>query len=171
MDRMLSIELALKNESTERSFYLMEANRSKNDLAKSMFLQLAKDEEEHMNRIRELHETLLKDGKWPRDVAINVAGTNIRNVLDNLTSKAVSPTSHDDNDISALKKAIDFEAKGMDLYSKLSKLCDNQMERNFFEFLATIEKEHHHSLVDTLSYLENPEEWMMHHEHAGLDGA
>lgn len=171
MDRMASIELALKNETVEREFYLTEANRSKNELAKSMFLQLAKDEEEHMNRIRQLHNKLIADGNWPKDMPIEVAGTNVREVLDNLTSKTVTPTDHDGNDIAALKKAIDFEAKGMDLYTRLAQSSENPMERNFFSFLASIEKEHHHSLVDTLAYLEDPEDWMMRHEHAGLDGA
>ena len=90
MERMASIELALKNETMEREFYLNEAKRSKNPLAQAMFAQLAKDEEEHMHRIRGLHEKLIGAGNWPKDVPIQVAGTDIKKVLDTLVAKAVA---------------------------------------------------------------------------------
>jgi rubrerythrin len=171
MERMASIELALKNEKTEMEFYLNEAKRSRNELAKSMFAQLAKDEEEHMNRIRGLQQKLIGEGSWPADMPIEVKGTNINETLDSLVSKTGSHADHDDDDIAALRKAIDFEAKGVDLYNSLAKVCDNPMEKNFFTFLATIEREHHRSLTDALAYLEDPEDWMMRHERGGLDGA
>ncbi len=171
MDRMSSIELALKNETTEHEFYLNEALRSRNELAKKMFAQLAKDEEEHMHRIRALHEKLINQGNWPKDMPIVVAGTDVKKILDGIVAKAGSATDYDADDVKALKKAIDFEAKGVDLYTKLTGLCQNQMEKNFFSFLAGIEREHQRSLVDALSYLENPEAWLMERERAGLDGA
>ena len=171
MDRMSSIELALKNEITEHEFYLNEALRSRNELAKKMFAQLAKDEEEHMHRIRALHEKLIKQGNWPKDMPIVVAGTDVKKILDSIVVKAGSVTDHDEDDVKALKKAIDFEAKGVDLYTKLTGLCQNPMEKNFFSFLAGIEREHHRSLVDALAYLNDPESWLMQQERAGLDGA
>ena len=105
MDRMSSIELALKNEKTEMEFYLNESRRSKNPLATAMFQTLARDEKEHMTRIQGLHEKLLAGGGWPRDVRIEVAGTDIREVLDGLVSKTGSAESHDDDDIQALENA------------------------------------------------------------------
>lgn len=171
MDYMASVELALKNEKTEMEFYLNEASRSKNELAKAMFHQLAKDEQEHMNRIRELHQKLTADGKWPADMPIQVAGTDIRKVLDETVQKTGSAKDHDDDDIAALEKAAEFEAKGAKFYTDLAGSCDNPMEKNFFEFLAGIEREHRLSIKDSLAYLEDPEAWMMQAGRAGLDGA
>lgn len=171
MDYMASVELALKNEQTEMEFYRNEASRSKNQLAKAMFNQLAKDEEEHMNRIRELHEKLTAEGKWPADVAIQVAGTDIRKVLDQTVSKAGSSEDHDDDDLKALQKAAAFEAKGAKFYADLAATCENPMEKTFFEFLAKIEREHRLSINDSIAYLEDPEAWMMAAGGAGLDGA
>ncbi|MBN1283067.1 MAG: ferritin family protein [Proteobacteria bacterium] len=171
MDRMASIEMALKNEIAEREFYINEARRSRNELAKRMFAQLAKDEEEHMHRIRALHEKLISQGNWPKDMPIEVAGTNVKQILDGIVTKAGTASDHDDDDLKALSKAIDFEAKGVDLYNRLTGLCQNPMEKNFFSFLAGIEREHHRSLVDALAYLKDPEGWMMQSERAGLDGA
>ncbi len=171
MDRMSSIELALKNEKTEREFYLNEARRSKNEIAKTMFEMLAKDEEEHIKRISGLYEKLTSEGSWPKDVPIEVAGTNVKGTFDDLLAKSGSLTDHDDDDRAALKKAINFEAKGVDLYTRLAVSSGNPMEKNFFNFLAEIEREHQLSLTDTLAFLENPEDWMMRHERGGLDGA
>lgn len=171
MDYIASIELALKNERTEREFYLNEAARSRNPLAKSMFNALARDEEEHMIRIKGLHEKLVSEGQWPTDVPIEVSGTNIRKVLDEMVGKLESSVSHDDDDVKALKRAIEFEAKGSRFYAELAESCENEREKSFFEFLSRIEREHQLSLSDSLAYLEDPEGWMMQHERAGLDGA
>ncbi len=171
MDRMASIEMALKNETTERDFYLNEARRSKNEIARTMFEMLAKDEEEHMRRIRDLHEKLVGEGNWPADVPIDVAGTNVKQTLDGLLGKAGSQAEHDDDDIAALTKAIAFEAKGADLYAKLAEASENPMEKNFFAFLHEIEQEHQLSLTDALEYLQDPQDYFLRHERAGLDGA
>jgi rubrerythrin len=171
MDRMSSIELALKNERTEMDFYLNEARRSNNPLAQTMFKSLAQDEEEHMTRIRALHEKLVSGGSWPEDLPIEVQDTNIRDVLDGLVEKQGSAADHDRDDEDALERAAEFEAKGAKFYSDLAGICDNPMEKDFFSFLSRIEKEHHLSVVDSLAYLRDPQAWMMEHERSGLDGA
>ena len=171
MDRMSSIELALKNEQTEMEFYLNEARRSRNPLARAMFASLAKDEEEHVNRIRGLHEKLISSGAWPADVPIEVQDTNVRQVLDGLVKQQGSAADHDRDDEQALERAAEFEALGAKFYSDLAEVCENPMERNFFSFLSRIEKEHHLSVTDSLAYLRDPQTWMMEHERSGLDGA
>lgn len=171
MDRMSSIKMALKNEETEMNFYENEARRSRNPLAKAMFENLAQDEQEHMSRIQRLHQRLLSDGAWPEEMPIEVAGTNIKKTLDKLVSQEGSSSDHDDDDIKALHKAIDFEAQGARFYAELAKICESAQEKRFFDFLAQIEREHHLSLTDSLAYLQDPEAWMMQHERSGLDGA
>ncbi len=171
MDRMASIELALKNEDTEMKWYLHEAQRSRNPLAKAMFQNLAKDEAEHKTRIQALHARLLRDGSWPQDMPIEVAGTDIKKTLEGMLRHKGAEAAHDHDDLVALEKAIDFEAKGARFYAELAQACQNPMERSFFEFLARIEREHHLSLADSLAYLKDPQAWMLEHERAGLDGA
>jgi len=66
MKYMASFDLALKNEKSEMDFYLNEAARSRNQLAKAMFNTLARDEEEHIIRIRALHEKLTREAHGQR---------------------------------------------------------------------------------------------------------
>jgi rubrerythrin len=171
MDRMASIELALKNEKTEMEFYQNESKRSRNPLAAAMFESLARDEEEHMRRIAVLHDKLVAKGSWPKNMPIEVRGTNVRQVLDEMVQKVGSKQEHSDDDVKALEKAITFEAKGTKFYADLAASCVNPMEKNLFEFLSQIEREHHLSLTDSLEYLKNPEDWMKLHERSLLDGA
>lgn len=171
MDRMSSIELAIKNEKTEMQYYMNESRRSNNPLARAMFKELAKDEQEHMRRIRGLHGKLVAEGAWPTDVRIEVAGTDITRVLDELVGLESSAAGHDHDDIVALEKAAAFESSGATFYAELAAACDNPQEQEFFAFLANIEREHHLSVTDSLAYLQDPEDWMMQHGRAGLDGA
>jgi len=171
MDRMASIELALKNEETEMHWYQDQAKRSQNPLARAMFQNLARDEAEHMRRIRGLHEKLLSDGSWPQDLPIEVAGTEITKTLNERVADTGSAESHDHDDEVALRKAIEFEGKGEQFYKDLAAACDNPQERQFFTFLSEIEREHRLSLTDSLAYLEDPEGWNEQHERVHLDGA
>ena len=170
MDRMASIELALQNEKSEMEFYLQEAKRSKNETTKKLFTQIAADEQEHIARIKNLHGKLVSAGNWPEDVPIEVKGTTVREILAALPAKA-SKKSHDDDDIKALNKAIEFEKKGSKFYADLAAACHNRMEKNFFEFLSRIESEHFRSLSDTLLYFTEPESWFREKERSGFDGA
>lgn len=171
MDRMSSIELAIKNESSEMEFYLNESKRSTNPVAKALFATLAEDEKEHMTRLRNLHTKLVSSGAWPEDVAIEVAGTNIKAVLEAVPRQYASDQDHDDDDIAALKKGIDFEASGSKFYSDLATACKNPQESKFFKFLAGIEREHMLSIQDSLFFLEDPQGWHEAQEHHHLDGA
>lgn len=171
MDRMATIELALKNEKQEMAYYQAEAKRSRNPLAKAMFDNLAADEHEHMVRIQRLHDRLVGEGAWPKDVPIEVAGTQIQETLAANATKASTKADHDDDDEKAIEKAIAFEGAGERLYRSLAEESTNAQEKTFFAFLAGIEREHRLSLVDSLEYLKDPQAWLEKHEKISLDGA
>jgi rubrerythrin len=170
MDRISTIELALANEETERSFYLRQAQRSRNSLAQGMFRRLAEEEAEHKARVGELHRKLLADGSWPSDVPLRVSGTGVRELLRDLV-RGDDAAGHDGDDIQALERAVAFEAEASRRYAALAEASENRVERDFFSFLSQIEREHQLSLTDSLAFLRDPEGWMMQHERAGLDGA
>ena len=170
MDRMSSIEFAIQNEHSEMGYYLEQAKRSKNDVVKLLFETLAADEKEHMNQIRALHEELTARGTWPEEVAIEIKGTAIAERVDELKRDKARASAHDDDDITALKKSAEAEARGAEFYTDLAGKCDNPKEREFFRFLANIEREHFASIRDSIFYLEDPEAWFEENSRAGMDG-
>lgn len=170
-ERIKALEIALNNESSERDFYLRHAERSSDPLGKSMFETLAKDEEEHYNRILELHDKLEKDGKWPETLPLKVKDTIIKDVLKNVVAAVDTLAKTKTDDLEAVKIAIAFETKGEAFYKKLKDSVDDPQEKGFYKLLESIEREHRLSLEDTLEYFINPEAWYQMMEKGGLDGA
>ena len=171
MEKMSSIEMALNNERAEMKYYLEQARRSKNYVAKRLFEMLAYDEKEHMERIRDLHAKLTADGSWPTDVPINLRGTDIKDQINFLMGLKESATEHDDDDIAALQKGAETEARGAEFYKKLAELCTNPQEKKFFTFLSSIENEHYMSIKSSIFYLQDPEGWMEANGRVSIDGA
>lgn len=170
MKYMASLELAIANEKTEMEFYQEQAKRTENEMVRHIFKQLAKDEAEHMKRIKDLHDKLVQEGSWPTNLPIEVAGTEVRQGFEELVVMRNSAENASDADSAALHHAIEFEQKGYRFYMRLAEQCANPMERNFFNFLSRIEREHYLSLDETLHYLEDPDSWLMVHERIYFDG-
>ena len=77
----------------------------------------------------------------------------------------------DDDDLEAIRTAIDFEAKGAAYYAKIRDEVTEPREKEFFDLLSKIEHEHYLSLKDTEEYFTDPTSWYVKSEHHGLDGA
>jgi rubrerythrin len=161
----------MKNEQAEKHFYLEQARRTRNVVARVLFEALAADEDEHKRRLAKLYQKLKSDGSWPESVPLEVAGTDVRQRLFAIARDTAEVAAHDADDMNALRKAESFEAAGSALYQDLSAACANPREASFFGILAGIEREHLLSVRDSISYLEDPGAWLSAKERAGLDGA
>jgi rubrerythrin len=170
-ERIQALEIALNNELREKEFYLKNAERTTNSLGKLMFATIASDEDEHYRRIQGLHKRLKQEGKWPETVPIQVKGTEVKDVLKAFVKGVDTSAKSDEDDLKAVKIAIDFETKGEMFYNDLAKKVDNPMEKKFYEFLTSIEREHRLSLEDTLEFFEDPAGWYRMKERQHVDGA
>jgi rubrerythrin len=169
--RIKALEIALNNESQERDFYLRHSERTANSLGKKMFASIAADEEEHYQRILDLHKKLISDKNWPETVPIAVKGTEVKAVFSRMGEWVEKSAKAEASDLEAVKIAIDFETKGERFYAELAEEVDNPMEKKFYEFLAGIEREHRLSLEDTLEYFRDPAGWLRIKEKHHIDGA
>jgi rubrerythrin len=170
-ERLNALEVALNNEMKEREFYLKNAERTKNALGKSMFKQIGDDELEHYERLKQLKLEWEKKGIWPETLPLKVKETEIKEILKKFLQKVEQTASNDDDDLQAVRTAIDFEAKGTEFYKKLRDSVTNKKEKEFFDLLSKIEYEHYLSLKDVEEYFVNPADWYRAHEHHTLDGA
>ncbi|MBM4276722.1 MAG: hypothetical protein FJ130_02430 [Deltaproteobacteria bacterium] len=169
-DRLNALEVALKNEMVERGFYLKNAERTKNPLGKAMFKQIGDEELEHYERLKQLHERWGKQEKWPETVPLKVKDTNIKDVLNGLSRKTEGASKGDADDLEAIQKALDFEAKGVKFYANLRDSVADPKEKQFFDLLSKIEHEHYLSLKDTEEYFIDPQSYFRKKEHHTLDG-
>ncbi|HNQ63902.1 MAG TPA: ferritin family protein [Syntrophorhabdaceae bacterium] len=169
-ERLNSLEVALNNEMREREFYLKHADQTKNPLGKAMFKNIADEELEHYERLKELHKTWEKHDKWPETVPLTVKKTNVKEILIDTIKNIDRTIRADAGDIEAIKIAIDFEEKGTQFYAKLSDASSDPKEKEFFDLLAMIENEHYLSLKDVEEYLSDPTSWFTRVEHHSMDG-
>ena len=169
-ERLNALEIALKNEMNEHHFYLKNAERTANPVGKAMFAQIASEELEHYERLKQLAENWKKDQKWPETLPLKVKDTAVRTVLGKAI-KGAGKTAGDTDDLAAIRKAIEFEAKGAKFYAELRDKSTDPKEKAFFGLLASIEHEHFASLKDTEEYFVAPGAWFQKHESTGLDGA
>ncbi|MCK9229098.1 MAG: ferritin family protein [Syntrophales bacterium] len=171
-NRLNALDTALKNEMAEREFYLANAERTGNPLGKAMFKEIADDELDHYERLLKLQETWENERKWPETIPLTVKKTNVGNILAGMMEKVKTMPPGNDDDRAALRKAIDFEAKGVEFYRGLRDMVQDPRERAFFDLLASIEEEHYVSLKETEEYLIDPAAWYRSKERGGgLDGA
>lgn len=168
--RIKALEVALNNESRERDFYLKHAERTSNSFGKMMFQSIAKDEDEHYQKILELHNRLKEEGKWPETIPLKVKGVDMKSVLNKVIASIDTSTKVDTDDMEAVKVAIDFEAKGEKFYSDLRDSVEDPIEKEFYGMLASMEREHRLSLEDTYDYFKDPEGWYRMKEKRHLDG-
>jgi rubrerythrin len=170
-ERIKSLEIALNNESWERDFYLKHRDRTTNQMGKLMFASIASDEDEHYQRILELHRRLQQEGKWPETLPIKVKGTEVRAVIQKVVNAVDPAAKADTDDLEAVRIAIEFEAKGEAFYRNLAKTVANVMEKQFYELLASMEGEHRVSLLDTMDFFKDPAGWYRIKERLHVDGA
>lgn len=169
-ERLDALETALNNEMREREFYLKHAERTRNPLGKTMFEQIADDEREHYERLKELHGEWEKKGIWPKTLPLKVKDTVVKDILSEFVKKVDKSAESDDDDLQAVRTAIDFEAKGVAFYTKLRDGVEDKKEKDFFDLMASIEREHFLSLKDVEEYFVDPVSWYRMKEHLSVDG-
>jgi rubrerythrin len=170
-ERLNALEVALTNEQREREFYLKSAERCRNKLGKSMFKQIADDELEHYERLKEIHARWQSEKKWPESLPVKVKGTAVKDILKDFLLKAEASAPGNDDDLKAVRTALDFEAKGEKFYAQLRDASADPKEKAFFEILSKMERQHYLSLKDTEDYFTDPAGWFRKKEHHGIDGA
>jgi rubrerythrin len=168
--RMNALKFALENEQKERDFYLANARRTKNLAGKNMFKQIAEEEKEHFEMLKKLHEQWEAKKKWPATVPLKVRKSLAGNILKSMSDRKATRIKGDEEDLKAVRSAIDFEARGMALYTKLEEGSDDPKEKAFFNLLAGIERQHFLSLRDTEEFLTDPSSWYQNVEKTTLDG-
>ena len=168
---MHTLKVALGNEMREREFYLKNAGRTSNHLGKAMFQQIAEEELEHYERLKQLKENWEKQGKWPDTLPLTVKDTNVRDILKEMVKKVSHREAGDDDTLKAIQTAIAFEAEGATFYARLRDEVSDPKEKSFFNLLADVEHEHFVSLKDTEEFLTDPASWYRRRESTSLDGA
>jgi rubrerythrin len=112
-----------------------------------------------------------KKGIWPASLPLKVKETEIKQILTKFLKKVDQAPVSDDDDLQAVRTAIEFEERGTDFYRRLRDAVTDKKEKEFFDLMSKIEYEHYLSLKDLEEYFVDPADYFRAHEHHTLDGA
>lgn len=149
-----TLQLAIQNEKTEKSFYENEANRANHKAAKALFNLLANQEEQHIKLLRAAHERAVASQQWPETVPSQIDGTDISAMFENCAQTLDPSVHHNLDEVQALNKAIAFEKNAEEFYHEVAQKCGNQQERRFFAALSKMEQRHRKWIEEFLHHLQ-----------------
>jgi rubrerythrin len=165
-----ALEKAMQLEIDGMAFYRKASNDMQNTLAKEMFAYLADAEVTHMDRIKQISESLKMTGNW-RHIDYGKGPAGIKEIFSRLAKENKDSLVPDATDTRAIDTGLDLEVKSIDFYTGQYAGSNDAIEKAFYLSLVEEENSHYRTLQDMKFYLENPEAWYAEHEHHGLDGA
>lgn len=170
-ERINALETALENEMAEHEFYLTHAEKTRNIYGKMLFQKIAAEELEHHEKLKVLHKRWTKDQRWPEPIPLSVQGTQVKDFIRTLKREATEATTGNEDDLKAVRTALNFEARGRDFYARLRDGSKDLKEKDFFDLLSHIEQQHYLSLKEAEEFLIDPATWYKKKDRAGwLDG-
>ena len=151
---------AVRNELDGKAMYLQAAERTRNDLGRSMFRSFAKEEEQHVHILQVQYAKVNESGEWidleaaretPRDpelILFPQEEGEVREIVPEGTS-----------DLEALKIAMEFEQRAVRMYEKAAEDSADPTSQAFFRELAEWEGTHYRILDNSHDYLATKGEW------------
>ena len=163
---------AIQMEIDGREFYLKAGEKSNNELARSLFKTLADEENLHQEKAREIYNTVKAGGDWPdQDMSFEQEKQKVDTIFSVALKNAEHAAIESPSDLEAVRIALDMENKSFEFYKKQGGEATHPAEMKFYQALASQEKWHYMTLLDTEEYLSDTEGWIMAKQHITLDGA
>ena len=168
---LAALQTAIQMEIDGKKFYLKASQESSNEMGKELLKSLADEEDIHRQKFEEIYEAIRSKKAWPKTDFQPDGGIKLRTILARATEEIGTDVKTSATELEAVKTAMDMENKTYDFYKSQSRNSVYDVERDFYEALATQEKEHHLVLLDYYEYLKDPAAWFVTKEHPSLDGA
>ena len=169
-ERLKALEIAMKLEEDGKKFYTDACKRITNAFAKYMFGLLAKDEDVHREKVKEIYIKLKEEREWPK-VVTDIGDVVMTKAVFPGDAKTLNMTKKDISEsVKVVKMGIEMEEKSIKFYNELAEKATDHFERRFFLALAHEERGHYLSLWDYREYLEDPAGWFGVKEGFRLDG-
>jgi rubrerythrin len=169
-----ALKLAIKTEEEGYNLYKSGAAGTKNEMVKSIFQQLLKDELMHMDLIKRFYAQMNDSGSWAQLTPEERDYKGLKGEYKTIFSKTLEKVKSGeekftDSDATAYQQAIDFENRGVKMYAVLYDETKDEKAKKFYAFLREMEQDHADVLDNTFQFLKDPKNWYMHEEGWTLD--
>ncbi len=165
-----ALQTAIQMEIDGKEFYRKASQKSNNEMGKELLKQLAEEEDIHRQKFEEIYEAMRDKKAWLKIDYHPDGGRRLRTIFARATEEIGAAAKVLSTELDAVQTAINMESKTYDFYKAQSKKTTHDVTRDFYEALATQEREHQLVLLDYHEYLKDPAGWFVSKEHPSLDG-
>ena len=166
-----ALQAAIKFEEDGRAFFLAAGEKTVEKFGKATFKGLANAEMDHIQRIKTIYASLSKMGEWPDTPALFSPKQPVKNIFEEALAEIdrnVKPTT---GEMEAVSLGVQYEEKGIKLYTELSDEASDGLEKKFYTLLGYEERGHMLLLKDIEAYYADPVHWFSEKEKSHWDGA
>jgi rubrerythrin len=165
------LRAALRNEIMGRELYLQYARTLKNELARRVFTHLAKEEEVHIEDIREFVSSLhLKKHPDLGKLITGGAAEETKEFFGRLSEDLANVVQPGDDDLKSMEVAMKVEKMGYEYYKKGAETTKDPGMKKFLEWLMEQEQLHYMLIRNASEFASSPESWYAGEEHWLLEG-
>ena len=165
-----ALQIAIQMEIDGKEYYLKASQESSNELGKKLLQSLAVEEDIHRRKFEEIYNAIRSKRAWPVTDFQPDGGKGLRTILARASEELDSNIEVLVTELDAVEKAMGIENKTYDFYKSQAEKASHDAERDFYEILASEEREHHLILLDYYEYLKDPAGWFVKKERPSLDG-
>jgi rubrerythrin len=167
---LAGLKTSIQMEIDGKEFYLKASEGSNNALGKKLLKQLAAEEDIHRQVFTKIFDNIKGKKDWPSTDFQPDGGRGLRTIFAKALEGKVIDIKAIPTELDAVQTAMTMENKTYDFYTGRSKTATFKAESEFYEAVASQEKEHHRVLLDYSEFLKNPSAWFVQKEHHSLDG-
>jgi rubrerythrin len=167
---MEPLEIAIQMESEGKEFYQTASEKSGTSLGKTLFSQLAIEEDYHAATARKIHDALKRGEDKPAVQLTFDQGRQLKSIFVQAKKEIEAGKHVAQTDTEAIETALSMEEKSRKYYEEQSSQATNDFEREFFRLLKAEERGHYLSLAEYREYLADPTGYFSRTEHISLDG-
>ena len=120
--------------------------------------------------IKNIYDNIRSQKAWPRTDFQPDGGQGLRTIFAKALEETESEIKTMPTELDSVQTAMAMENKTYDFYKSQSKMATYDVERDFYDALATQEGEHYRILLDYYEFLKDPAAWFVQKEHPSLDG-
>jgi rubrerythrin len=165
-----ALKTAIQMEIDGKQYYLKASQESGNELGKKLLQRLADEEDLHRQKFEQIYNAIRDKKAWPATAFQPNAGQHLRTIFARATEEMGSRVKALTTELDALQTAMGMENKTFDYYKRQGANATHDAEREFYDAVATEEREHYLILLDYYEYLKDPAGWFVKKEHPSLDG-
>ena len=165
MDSQVQIlRSAIDNEIRSFQYYLDAAGKTESPRVRQVWLDLSRDEIEHMRFLQTQVAALSQAGKWVDEAP---AATAHQTQFSFAASPGQKPVQ---SDVDALREGLRFEESAHGFYEDAARKSTDAIAKRTYEQLAAMESEHYRLIQDTITMYEDPSQWQYLQSSPMLEG-